>query len=53
MGRLVRLWTNETTRNKLKSDAARLGLTLTEYVDKIANTNKENNEKKKLYRKFP
>ena len=53
MDKLVRLWTSEATRNKLKADAAKLGMTLSQYVDKIAQTNKEQYEKKKLYRKFP
>jgi len=53
MGKQVRLWTSECTRNKLKSDAAKLGMTLTQYMDNIANVNKEQYEKKKLYRKFP
>ena len=53
MVKLVRTWMSEFTKNKLKSDAAKLGLSLTEYMDKIVGTNKDNNEEKKLYRKFP
>ena len=50
--KLVRLWTTEESKRRLKIDAAKLGLSLVEYVDKITENSKENNEKKKLYRTF-
>lgn len=52
MNKLVRVWTSQESKKRLKIDAAKLGLSLVEYIDKLTKNNKEDNEKNKIYRKF-